>query len=237
VIDSNVNVNVKGIYHVTYNVSDASGNAAVQVTRTVNVVDTTKPVITLIGEAVVTVKIGATYTELGATANDNYDGDITANIITKGTVDTSKIGSYKITFDVNDASGNAAAQVVRTINVVYDFKGFLQPIDMNGVVNSMKAGSAVPIKFSLGGDMGLTVFATGYPTSALVKDFALTLPTDIVESQINTAGNSVLTYDAATGQYTYVWKTDKAWAGTCRQLNVRFNDGTIVPLVNFKFSK
>ena len=46
------------MYSVTYNVSDANGNAAAEVTRTVNVVDTTVPVITLLGEDPVTIEVG-----------------------------------------------------------------------------------------------------------------------------------------------------------------------------------
>jgi hypothetical protein len=41
-----------------------------------------------------------------------------------------------------------------------------------------------------------------------------------------TAGSSSLSYDAATDRYNYVWKTDKAWAGTCRQLVMKLTDGT-----------
>ena len=41
-----------------------------------------------------------------------------------------------------------------------------------------------------------------------------------------TAGSSSLAFDATTGQYTYVWKTDKVWAGTCRQVSMRLDDGT-----------
>ncbi|WP_191861087.1 immunoglobulin-like domain-containing protein, partial [Hanstruepera ponticola] len=71
VIDASaVNMNVPGSYTVTYNVDDAEGNSATQVTRTVNVVDTTDPTITLNGAATVTVEACGTYNELGATADD-----------------------------------------------------------------------------------------------------------------------------------------------------------------------
>ncbi len=114
-----VNPDVIGTYVITYNVSDAAGNAASQVTRTVNVLtETTPPVITLNGAAVVDLETGDTYTEQGATATDNFDGDITANIVVGGdVVDTNNIGSYILTYDVNDAAGNAAIQVTRTVNV------------------------------------------------------------------------------------------------------------------------
>ena len=48
-----------------------------------------------------------------------------------------------------------------------------------------------------------------------------------------TAGSSSLSYDAATGRYTYLWKTEKSWAGTCRQLALRLTDGT-THTANFK---
>ena len=71
------------VIRVTYNVTDSSGNAAAtEVTRTVNVTDTTAPVITLVGDTQITVEAGSTYTDLGATTSDNYDGDITADIVT-----------------------------------------------------------------------------------------------------------------------------------------------------------
>ena len=117
-------------------------------------------------------------------------------------------------------------------DVVYSFSGFFRPVDNTPTLNLAKAGSAIPVKFSLGGDEGLSIFATGYPrwqkiscdTSALL---------DAIEETV-TAGSSSLSYDAITDRYVYVWKTDKAWAGTCRQLIVRLDDGTD-HMANFKF--
>ena len=84
----------------------------------VNVTDTTAPVITLVGDAVVDLSVGDTYTEEGATATDNVDGDISANIVIGGdTVDTNTAGQYIVTYNVSDAAGNAAAEATRTVNV------------------------------------------------------------------------------------------------------------------------
>ena len=69
-------------------------NAAAEVTRTVTVVDTTVPVITLLGEDSVTIEVGDTYLDAGATATDTYDGDITSSIVTVSTVNTSIVGVY-----------------------------------------------------------------------------------------------------------------------------------------------
>ena len=82
IVTGNVNTNVAGTYIIRYNVSDAAGNAATEVTRTVNVIpDTTAPVITLIGEATINLNVGDTYTEQGATWTDNYDtgGNVSDN--------------------------------------------------------------------------------------------------------------------------------------------------------------
>ena len=113
-----VNTNVLGTYTITYNVSDSSGNIANEVIRTVNVIDTTGPEITIIGGNNVTIEVGSTYEDLGATAIDNYDGDITENILVTGDyVNTSVIGQYITTYSVSDSLGNNS-QVNRTVNVV-----------------------------------------------------------------------------------------------------------------------
>ena len=102
-------------YTITYTASDASGNEATAVTRTVNVVDTTAPVITLVGDATVNVELGGTYTDAGATATD-LSGDIV--VTSTGTVDTDTVDTYTITYTASDASGNEATAVTRTVNVV-----------------------------------------------------------------------------------------------------------------------
>ena len=120
VIVNPVDETTVGTYTVTYNVSDSNGNPAVQVTRTVNVVDTTAPVITLTGDEIITIEVGSTYADAGAIAKDNYDNDtaLSTNIITVNTVDTNIVASYTLTYNVTDANGNAAVQVIRTVNVV-----------------------------------------------------------------------------------------------------------------------
>ena len=118
---NSVDVNTVGTYTVTYNVSDAAGNAATQVTRTINITpDVTIPVITLLGESEVSLELGSIYTDAGATAVDNIDGDITANIVTVNSVDVNTVGTYTVTYNVSDAAGNAATQVTRTVNITPD---------------------------------------------------------------------------------------------------------------------
>tara|TARA_Y100000310_G_scaffold296413_1_gene328649 strand:- start:850 stop:3150 length:2301 start_codon:yes stop_codon:yes gene_type:complete len=116
-----VDINTTSTYSVTYNVTDSSGNDADEVTRTVLVIetpDTEKPVITLNGASEITLTVGDAFAEAGATAVDNVEGDVSASIITAGdTVDSNTAGTYTITYNVSDSSGNDADEVTRTVTV------------------------------------------------------------------------------------------------------------------------
>ena len=76
--------------------------------------------ITLLGNDLLTIEVGSTYTNAGATAIDTYDGDLTSSIVVTGVVDTSTVGGYTLSYDVTDANGNIATTVTRTVNVVDD---------------------------------------------------------------------------------------------------------------------
>ena len=115
-----VDTSTAGTYTLSYNVSDAAGNAATQVERTIIVsaaADTTPPVITLTGSSTINLTVGDTFTDPGATATDGVDGDLTSSITTSGSVDTSTAGTYTLSYNVSDAAGNAATQVERTVIV------------------------------------------------------------------------------------------------------------------------
>ncbi|MBN2867286.1 MAG: DUF5011 domain-containing protein, partial [Flavobacteriaceae bacterium] len=94
---------------------------------TVNIItgtpDTTPPVITLTGASTINLEVGDTYTELGATATDNEDGDITSSIVITGTVNTNAAGTYTRFYNVSDSAGNAATQVTRTVIVTQPTTG------------------------------------------------------------------------------------------------------------------
>ena len=82
--------------------------------------DETPPVITLVGDNPMYVVVGTTFTDPGATALDDRDGPISSDQIVVGgdTVNTSVEDEYTITYDVQDAAGNDAVQVTRTVIVV-----------------------------------------------------------------------------------------------------------------------
>jgi predicted extracellular nuclease len=141
-------------------------------------------------------------------------------------------GTYTVTVTVEDGDGETGEASTDHV-VVFAFDGFFGPIGNEGL-NRMKAGSAAPVKFSLTGDQGLGILATGSPSSRQVACDA-SHGVDPVEETV-TAGGSSLGYDAGTDTYTYVWKTKKDWSGTCRELSVTLVDGTTHTAL-FQFTK
>ena len=110
---SNVDVDIVDSYTVTYTAIDSEG-VSTQATRTVNVVDTTAPVITVTGDNPVTVELGSTYTDDGATASDLSDP---VTVTSSSNVDVDTLGSYTVTYTATDNQG-VSAQATRTVNVV-----------------------------------------------------------------------------------------------------------------------
>lgn len=99
-ITDNINENIPGEYKVTYKLKNT------KVERNVVVKDNIAPTIKLNGNEKVIVKINSEYKELGATAIDTIDGDLSTNIKIESNIDTTKIGNYKVTYRVTDKSGN-----------------------------------------------------------------------------------------------------------------------------------
>jgi hypothetical protein len=168
---------------------------------------------------------GATYVAMAA-ADGAFD-EMSENLTyTKTATSVGTIGLNGYCIRATDAAGNTSAFLgsCRRYTVNFAFSGFFAPVDNLPTVNVAKAGSAIPLKFSLDGYQGLGIFAAGYPLSTKVACVS-GAPLDDIEATA-TAGSSTLTYDPDTGRYHYVWKTEKAWAGTCRQLEVKLIDGT-----------
>lgn len=206
----------------------AQGTATITVTTveggkaaatSISVQDLTPPVLSLPSD-ITTEATGpdGAVVNFTATATDLVDGRIDV-ACTSASGSTFAPGETIVTCKTTDKAGNEVRASFK-VTVKYGFNGFYSPINMNGT-NEIKAGSSVPVIFDLGGNMGLNIFANGAPQ----VDGKLT----------NTAGKSELTYDSTTNQYTYVWKTDKTWTGTTKELKIKFIDGTeYVVLFNFK---
>jgi hypothetical protein len=103
----------------------------------------------------------------------------------------------------------------------YSFTGFYSPVANAPKVNTIKAGAAEALSFSLNGNHGTAILAHGFPESATVS---CAHPTQITGKVSATSGS--LSYSTKTKRYTYTWKTTKTYAGTCRGIDVRLNDNT-----------
>ncbi len=114
---SSIDTSKVGIYYIYYKISDSSGNVGVS-TRTVLVSkkNTGLPTISLVGDEVVTIKEGDSYTESGAIANDSEDGSLTDKIVVIGSVNTKVAGTYVIKYLVEDRDSNIAG-ITRTVIV------------------------------------------------------------------------------------------------------------------------
>ena len=118
----------KTSYTATVTATDGINSTTQSITVSITDVDDTAPVITLIGDASVSLNVGATYSDAGATAEDNIDGTITSSITIVNSVNVATVGTYTVTYDVTDAAGNSAVQVTRTVTVASaGLSGFALP--------------------------------------------------------------------------------------------------------------
>ena len=136
------------------------------------------------------------------------------------------------TFTVTATDNVGRTSTASVTYTVWQFTGFLNPVNNPPTLNVANPGSAIPVKFQLGGNRGLNFLASGYPASQKVSCNA-DAPLDLIEQTV-TAGASSLQYDAGANMYTYVWKTDKSWSGTCRDFTLKLPSGSS-RVARFKF--
>lgn len=104
----------------------------------------------------------------------------------------------------------------------FSFRGFYEPVDNRPAVNRVRAGQAIPIKFSLGGNRGLDVFLPGFPRVTQVGCGGRPL---VGPRQRFPIDDFRLRYDPRSERYSFVWKTSRDLAPGCWRLTLRFRDG------------
>lgn len=133
--EGKVNTEKLGTYIVKYIYNDK-----VYATRTINVVDTTDPIISLKGNSEISLVETSKYNEEGATSIDNYDGNITEEIKIEEDVDINKVGEYIVTYTVSDSSGNKSL-ITRKVIVTEKPKVIIQKV----VVEDNSGAPAPPL--------------------------------------------------------------------------------------------
>jgi WD40 repeat protein len=141
-----------------------------------------------------------------------------------GPLDTTAVGYHELTVTATDAVGNRSSSTFGYW-VRYPWGGFVTP-----PLAHANAGRAIPVEFSLGtdGGVGPGAVAAGFPRTAPVACGSSSGPAG--DEAADAIGGG-LRYDAASGRFSLVWKTDRSWAGTCRALVVKLDDGSTHALV------
>ncbi len=159
--------------------------------------DTTPPVITLAGANPMEISQGESYVEPGYSATDNADGDITANVSISGSVDSTIVGSYTLTYAVSDSSGNAAAPATRTVNVVADT---VKPVITipTGLSYEVLLGASFTIPTAVAtdnvdGDISASVVVTGSVDTNTLGQYLLRY--NVSDAANNAADEVVVTVD------------------------------------------
>lgn len=170
---------------------------------------------------------GSTAAAPGCTASDALSG-LAADCVVDGY--SNKVGVHELTATATDLAGNTTT-VTDTYEVKpWTLKGFYQPVDMGGVLNTVKGGSTVPAKFEIfAGDQELTD-----PSLARFSMQLATCSLSALQDPIETVatGSTSLRYDSTAGQFIYNWKTPTG-AGTCYKLIMTAQDGSTIS-ANFK---
>jgi MBG domain-containing protein len=131
-------------------------------------------------------------------------------------------GTYTLSVQFAPASGNytsGSKSVSLTVSSAMSFGGFYAPIRNLPYVNTVQAGSSIPVKFTVGAYRGNKVLLQT-PSSVAVSCPAGAAE-NVVRPVVGIAGLRSLGYS-----YNYVWKSSKDWAGTCRKFVLTLADGS-----------
>jgi len=182
-----------GILRMYFSVTDASGTPKkigyATLAQPVTVIPTT-PVITLLGVPHVILYQGQIYTDAGATAHDGTDGDITSSINVTNAVDTSTIGTYSVTYNVENSIHVSATPVVRTVQVLPS------STTMSTVNTSQDTDIFIPQNINTS-TLDLTHFQSGNSAS-LTNDIMITKTTAVGDVVVNIPAGVTLTSGAGS---------------------------------------
>ena len=198
-ISGTVDTNVPGTYVLTYHVTNSIGNVNTT-TRTVLVVDTTAPLVTLLGSNPIVLAAGAPFVDPGATASDICAGDLTGSIVVTGAVNVHVIGSYTLTYSATDSDGNTgAASRAVWVTDVPSVSGLSASFVATNPITGIRE-AALNASINPNGRATTAIFQYGlsaaYPGASV--------PVDLPASFSNS--NLVTFLDGLMSGYTYHWR-------------------------------
>lgn len=168
------------------------------------------------------VYFGDAFGPFGCTADGAISGLAGCDVTGGGTT----VGTHSVTATATDNAGNVGTAQTSYDVLAWTLKGFYAPVDMGGVLNTVKGGSTVPLKFEMfAGSRELT-------DTADVASFTATKVTcngsaDLDAVEFTTTGGTSLRYDATAGQFVQNWKVPTG-AGTCYRTTMTARDGSSI---------
>lgn len=209
-----------------YSIATAGFLASVLLFTSCKKDDTTAPTITLKGSGSVTIDLGATYADAGASASDDKDGDISSKITVTGIPDGKTVGTFTVKYNVSDGAGNAASQVTRTVIVKSDLLAGIyavsdvvtgsNPSTGDGTYTytvTVTQSSTATNKLILGDFMGVT----GASVTATVDGATITIASQAV------SGANPATNVSGTGTYSVTGGT----AATVKITNITYTASNV----------
>jgi hypothetical protein len=204
--------------------TDKAGNVSATATASGINIDKTAPDVSLVGgpQEGQSYYFGSVPAAPTCSASDTLSGiDGSCTISGYGTV----VGTHTVTANAGDLAGNSASATATYTVLAWTLNGFYAPVDMNGVWNTIKGGSTVPLKFDVfAGPTELTdpsvvdsftVKGVACPVTGIVTD----------DIEMTTTGSTTLRYDDVAGQFIQNWQTPKK-PGACYQVTMKTDDGS-----------
>ncbi len=144
------------------------------------------------------------------------------------------VGSHMLTATATDMVGNQSTKNLTYNVLAWTLKGFYQPVDMNGITNTVKGGSTVPLKFEIfAGPTELTSTSAIKSIQTLAVSCSSMSPAeDAVTDDALATGGTSLRYDLTAGQFIFNWQTPKS-SGACYRVTMTTQDGSTLS-ANFK---
>ena len=212
-----------GGHQVDCTAIDAAGNEG-SASFAVTVVDTTPPAITWVGGPASggTYIFGSVPAPGSCNAFDLVAGPVACEVTGYGT----SVGAHTLTATTDeDPSGNSATETRSYSVSAWTLRGFFQPVDMNGVWNSVKGGSTVPLKFEV--FAGATeLVGTSAVLSFTQKEVSCQSGSTVLdEIEVTTTGGTTLRYDTTGGQFIQNWQSPKK-PGACYVVTMTTQDGS-----------
>lgn len=202
-VEGTVDTALPGPYVLTYTVQDPSGNTA-SLARDVQVVDTTAPLIALLGSSTMTLTLGTPYTEPGYSASDTCAGDLTGNVSVSGSVNTNAVGTYFLTYSVSDGEGNSA-ETTRTVNVILGSAPVITLLGANPLVVECLGDYQDPGATAFDaedGDLGIYITADNQVNPTAAGEYQVIYSVTDFDFNTTTAVRTVILQDTAPPQLT-----------------------------------